>query len=494
MLRIVSQIKNNAPISEILRDTDLGKLGRWARLRPSQWFLYISECAIWKDRAVLWYSFRLFIIILFVFSVTRFFYLFTGRWLDLAFTASLFAAGYWYDLFPRLINDEFYAIIGLIIMFWSGKSLFIRRKELLWPLFTIGFIISIGSKENFLPLCALYVYFYLKLIKNLSINSNTGNGDAHVSKKNNYKLLISRYAVHISFVFGILYFLFIVFFLGKALTYLKTDIYMRPITPASRIPLILGYFSKSRNLFTLAAYIAGLVMLVWKFKKRIITSSTAFIHSVFCFSFIYFWAAFQFIVYNGEWPAHNHYDFPGVAAFQTLFVFNYAFARDILSLVRMRFLPVFKAAVLVIIFIFIASNNYFTKLQYGMEKILERQNHHHQNIQSTVRTARQHPDALIIFDNFNPHNYEAVISLEKFLRYYGISNEIAIRAHFNEDTGDSALMRSLSTVSWDWHRRDDALYQSFTTKQCIRVVFSGGAKEISELQKNRPAMLAGSFY
>ena len=166
IVRFLPDGRSRISLSEIptvLREkTELGKSFASTRYRPTYYLLRISELYFWHVNARAWFMAR-FVMVLTSLCIlglvaTRFLGTIVGT---LIIALSLIPA-YWGDTWGRTGPAEQYATLGIAVLIWGLSLVRPRyaspgefRDKAAVTLICIGIFLTVGSKELFLPLCAI---------------------------------------------------------------------------------------------------------------------------------------------------------------------------------------------------------------------------------------------------------------------------------------------------------------------------------------------------
>jgi len=151
-------------IPTALAKSEVGSSSVQTRFRPSYFVMRYTEAATWGNHPKAWYATRVAIAILSAAILAYFSAMIAGPLVGTAAVAFLLTRPFWADLFARLGPAETYALFGLDLIavawfIWRSRS----RSNLPVVLVTIGSLIAIGCKENFLilaPFIALLLWRY----------------------------------------------------------------------------------------------------------------------------------------------------------------------------------------------------------------------------------------------------------------------------------------------------------------------------------------------
>lgn len=405
----------------LLLETEVGNPGGFPRYRPSYYAIRIGEALVWGMNPFLWYLARLvmaaaFMSVFWFLLEPHFGFIIGG--LALLF---VFAYGYWGDIFARLGPAEAYAAFGTSIfaLGWthlrrtSGDSS-TRQALWGWTLLTIGALIPIGAKENFLILLVPVAIA------------------AHASLRKRNERLIALMGTTIITVYS----LFISWAVVTALTEIGVTIRAEPITLSSRAAVALDALGAPFSLFMLAT-LAAMTAIRNVARRRFEHTDLHRIASVSQWAvggcFILYLS--QVIFYNGDWPVGFRYDFPG-ALYKPLFFLSLAWFLS-------RSLQVVKE-----------DNRYYAGFKYGMivslvlaippagfESIREVGNHNVRGTQAftaqldaVILALDQNPGAALVLESHHPLDYEQIYSWPRFLRANQIASPLFLRLHGYSET------------------------------------------------------------
>ncbi len=264
-----SYIKNHS-FWHTIQITEVGQWGVYKRFRPIYFPIRIIESWIWGDKLYFWYFTRLVIQFFFLREV----YLWAKQKLTLnesvITTLIVLSMLFWRDLETRLGPGEHYCILGLILI---SVSLRLNKFKFLYFL---GSLIAMGSKENFVILPFLLVFYQIGF-KKISVSDLI------------YNFILACFAS------------FIALGIYKAVSHSGADIYMTKVDPLSRsLALLRGFFT----IQIVPYFILGFLWL----KKKITLQRNEWTILVI----IGIVLVSNIIFYNGEIPRGNRYDFPAV--------------------------------------------------------------------------------------------------------------------------------------------------------------------------------------
>ncbi len=396
------------------------------RYRPVYRFLRSVEVFLWRDNASLFYLTRIIIcalcIILCFLTLSK--SCNVNIWLALIFSCFIFFRWYFKDVWCRLGPSEAYAMLGMMLFCRETVRLLKddeKKGKLGLVFLSCGFIIAVGSKENFIflagliPLLIFYSYRQRKYI-NMTVCC-----------------LLLFFAVYVAM--KILF----------AISDQGTNIYNQNVY---------DYQELATNFF---AYKSGIALWITLWKAiAIISLIIGVILNVSLraekFSYIRSLARYiswlslatlivytsQYIIYSGKYPSSfGRYNVPGMFVVEFfclgICVLSFRIIRDFYS---QKILPY-------IIFFVIVVLSYGT---YRNALVVYKQGHDnavitqdfHKKINEIIKHIKGHARFLIIFENYNSRimDAEPFVAIRQYLNYY-LHNDreitYAIRVHDYDD-------------------------------------------------------------
>ncbi|TGN18298.1 hypothetical protein [Leptospira idonii] len=278
--------------------SEVGKFGDFPRYRPAYYMIRMAETLLQPD-VFGWYLFRLFIFAFFLFVcmllLSEYFSVFNSLLIVIWFVSF----GYWGDIFTRLGPGEIYCTLGVSLFLYGIICESRMKHSHLWVyLISLGDIIAAGSKENFIFLTPVLLYYLWR----------------HRHKWNwNFLLLI------LSVFFNL------IVFSSVAIYILKTaDIYGME-DPQQKSSLLKRLFLNSYVIFSFSVLVVTFYVLRL---YRLVSHRKMDWKSLFLMIFFFLTVIFNIIFYSGYWPQYNRYDFPGIILIQmTLLVALYSLLR-----------------------------------------------------------------------------------------------------------------------------------------------------------------------
>ncbi|KKQ41215.1 MAG: hypothetical protein US60_C0045G0004 [Microgenomates group bacterium GW2011_GWC1_37_8] len=454
---------------EVLSKTEVGKFGISQRFRPSYYILRVAETYVWNDNPHLWYIARYFILVFFLFTISYLISKYFGVIPSIIFSLYIMTGKYWSDIWTRLGPGEIYVTLGLSFYF---MGLFItvenKTKSLLpWLFFFIGGLISIGSKENMVILAIPGLYILVYRI---------------IHKKIDWKLILPF--LHIMFS------LFVFFGVYLAISKTGTDIYANEVSSLKIIQFVFYGFKKTViDLKIIWLLLLGLFILIPKiyfhqkfnFIKFVINNRS--ITYLLVWQFLIYYT--QFIFYSGVWPTNARYDFPGILAKQifwlcSLYLLNRIISEGVKLKVKSFVLKIinisFFAYLLIIIF-----NRGFNDIISASKNNASVTASFTDSLNTLSSLCKEYPDYALIIKSRDPWDYEPIFSIERFIRYLGVSNLIYIDYEDTKITSrlgmEKGLSETLINASKNGMAIDNTIFKELdyklVNKNCIIVLLSG---------------------
>jgi hypothetical protein len=421
-------------IPEALEKTEVSSSSAANRFRPSYYAIRYAEIAAWGANPEYWYAARILIAVLFSLAFT---------WLCLQVASPLLALGaviftlsrpFWVDLFTRLGPAETYGALGLTLVLLG----FILRRQRFCNSYnslflSLGVVVAVGSKENFLFLAAIPVCILVFYWKKLSI------------------------FLKLTYFIPIFYSSWIVLTVLNRLSLSGKDVYSQDVSLDSRASLVFAFLKRVDVL--LWAFAIALLFCAFFFERlyrhkaqiTILSRHEMIIRTTLVTATLLLLLYFsQYIFYSGAWPnvGSPRYLFPGLLFkyMAVLLLLNllirissdFNFGRvlprvlAISSLLGlMGFVTVggvnrnFPKDVKVDINIYgrlsdISSNRKSAEMRVEATRVFT----HKMN--EIIRDLRSDPPAAIVFNSHGAGDYEPLFSVLRFVRAADISLPIAL--------------------------------------------------------------------
>lgn len=422
-------------IPHLLSTTEVGQFGKTPRLRPSYYLMRITESMLFKDNPHLWYLVLYLILSLFIFAILYIASNYFGAIPAVIFSLYIMTPAYWKDIWARLGPGEIYVVLGLSLLSLGLYKIVRSKKRVVFPwiLYFLGAMIATGSKENMVILALPSIFLIWKELRNKEVDWKISLPILHV--------------VYCAFItVGIL------LAIGK----FGQNIYAEPIS-SSTMPqvLSLSIAKTTDNLrLWLIACISIIILIIYKVTgkekelrkiwKR--TIGAVFI-ALFCL-LVYF---SQFVFYLGKWPTSvMRYDFPGIFAGEVFWLSClyavYAFSTES-SFLKNR-IRLYISRTLILVFfgylVFLTAKSGYSALINATKANADKTVAFTKTLVEVLNQAKKYPDYKIIMKSNNPWDYEPVFSLDRFLRFEGVENSLAVDYEEPVSATNDALLSSLS--------------------------------------------------
>lgn len=443
-------------VVDAMRFSELGSFGNLARFRPVYWLFRSLEAVMWGGHLRWWYIIRLFSLILFAWS----FWLVSRKVLhDLpaALLAGYFVTlPFWLDIVARLGPSEIYTVPGLIfftigsIRVISDYQSLSRTRSLDWLLISIGVMICVGSKENFLILAMpligmilwmwrqgrnkiilfswLNAFFWIFLVTTAIFFATQKSGvDIHNNPVSFWDRLRRIEFLAQNLTSTPLLFFFVLMLLIIPL--FKWGLLIKNDKPAS---IILD----SREILRLCLWLGGPLSLVLS----------------------------QYMIYSGKWPVGNRYDFPGILFLPLMVVIGTAAVRQWVPPDRFPLLFRTGYSVLTASLVFFLLLQPVGFIQAGIDQQVVTSRNFWGFLESSSEQVKKSPLSPIAFESGRPIDYESIFSIQRFYRYFRVQNPAYLfyDAPVQTDTLLITLDRRLKEISRDGSL-DRVLYNDWET-------------------------------
>lgn len=398
-------------IAKIISSTEVGQWGEYPRFRPSYYTLRVLEATFWGDNATLWYGTR-YLMLVVCLTLT---YITLSRFIPkiLSFTIVLYlmTLPLWSDILTRLGPSEIYAAFGLVLFSFG----MINGKYYLW---FIGYLISVGSKENMLFMLPIMLFWL---------------GLKFWNKKITKKEIILG-------VVATLYTAWIIAGIGLATIKLGADVYGTQISYKDRIMTLWSYkryiVDTQHLYFSLIATI-GMILVAWKNSVSrkylilmVVVGGTA---------------ASQYIFYNNSLPTNMRYDFPGVIALRLLDVISFAWIWSYLTKRNIRWIMGLTLLIAVTILASQTYRNGYERIQNQVTKVVSETSSFDSSITKFVSDLTQDSQKPLLIVTNNYLDYEPIVSISRFLRARGVTNPMTLYYYGEVTEEDNDLARVLET-------------------------------------------------
>lgn len=427
----------------IIDQTEVGKWGSYLRYRPSYYTLRVIETALWRDNATMWYVSRYLMLVLSLFLGWKILSIYFPRIVSYLVIFYMMTMPFWPDILTRLGPSEIYALPA-VLLFTYGLI-----KNELWMI-SLGYLIAVGSKENLLilfPILLLWV-----LIKFLQ-------------KKLNKTEVVAVILMTI-------YTLFIVGGILVATAKAGTDVYGTQISYRYRITRFVWDIPKiiqDRHILP-----ALLILVIGIFTKKFRHVGVGII--------ILAVAATQYIFYINQLPSNMRYDFPALLLFPILDLVAILLLLAIFAKHKyaksLKILMYVGLSTLCIFYIF---HRGYTLIHNQAIKNSKLSSEFDSKINKAVYAIRENPDATIVFVSSHSHDFEPIVSVQRYLDSKKISNILMLQyiipfedlKELKADPLAEMLQNAMKGIA-----NEDRLFKRFTTYKepktpCYSITFSG---------------------
>jgi len=415
-----------------MEKTEVGKFGKSLRFRPTYYLLRLTETAIWGNNPHLWYGFRL---ILLIASLSVFWKLISkviGFIPGGLLVVYIMSYPMWADMFARLGPSETYIVFSLTAYAWSMTKIVeaVNKKRsvelytvIIWLVSTV---ISVGAKENLLLLIIPNILLFIFLFYKKKLNPT----------------------IFTSFVLSLLFSFFVAFAVGKAVLVAGNDVYGQAATTESRFTTLITGVKHNDTKKMMAAGVVVALLIIWQLAskrkdKELMKTSLVTLSLFISYYFVFI---SQYVFYNGNWPNHSRYDFPGVLVipffYVTLIVFiHFLLARsDTPKLVT----NLLKYGILVGL-VFITIMRGFVGMRVRAQDNATSTISFTARIEDVKAKSANNPNTPIIIESGNPWDYEPVFAYPLFFKVYGIKNPVYLRLHnYSSETVSPGIQQNLT--------------------------------------------------
>lgn len=400
-----------------LMETEVGSPGKFPRYRPAYYSLRLIETILWGDSVKLWYTARL-VIAAVVFALT---WLALIRWIGfghgLLVMVWTFTYPYWADIFCRLGPSETYASLGLAICVYGVVQIAaphqpsFARAAIMWILVCLGVSIAAGSKENFLVIVPVVWVVGAVMWRRYKCRWFVIGGAAIVTS---LSMLIVGAVI-------------------MAISRTGHDVYSGKVSLTDRLMLFgIGRYGLVRSCYwymkrwqVIGCMICACAVLGVIIRRRTLPSYV-FHAGVMSMGLVLFYAM-QYFFYSGGVPSGVRYDFPAmvvVPMFWATAGWMLGMAGDDLGGRAVG--GCVRLCMSVVIATVVAMSGAACAIRQSAERTVHDTSRfvaQVTNVASILRASRGVPLTLLAAGSLD---YEKVYSVERFLRYYGVTNDIYV--------------------------------------------------------------------
>ncbi len=403
------------------------KPGVSLRYRPVYDIFRLTEVGLWDNNPQPWYIVRLTILTLFIATawyITQSIIGFAGGGLLATY---ILTADYWKDIVARLGPSEVYVALGLLVFaFFTHRLLQKKQHWSHWLGIFIGFIIMIGAKENAVVLAPL-------LLIPLYIS---------YQKKSLPKMALVYSGISIIFA------AFVAWAILAATMKSGQDVYSQATDATSRFSIaILSLKTHQSKQLLVSLFVSMLFLVVVQLKARTLKLAKPTLWFIGLQSACLLLFISQFVFYNGNWPDHNRYDFPGLLYFPVYFIGTTIFVKSLLK--KTKVTPLQITFMIWAVYAGVICSIVMRGI-VGTQVVVT------QNLLETTKYTNRINDLAVIFKN-NPNDsvviesssvlsdYERIYSYTIFLRAHGVNNPFFLKLNgYTSETVNQGLEQNLA--------------------------------------------------
>jgi hypothetical protein len=351
------------------------------------------------------------------------------------FVALTFSYTYWTDVWSRLGPGESYCAFGLGLFVLGFVELIDNTPpEREWPwslLILFGVLIGAGGKENFvllvLPVLALGWVRYRRGTLSRGLT-----------------LVLALSATYIAVITGELL---------MAFSQGRPDIHAEPVDMSSRLRTLKTLLSVPAFYHSLAVFALGSI--AWLASRRF-ARLEPLRNSIFAVAVMgvcgMFLVSTQVIFYNGEWPVNVRFDFPGMLTTPIMIIAVTALATDF---VRLSWPSTPRSIIPLAIFLVFGGSvlGGLKAVRAGSVLNEQRTQNTKSKINLIAKALKAEPEATLVIETYDPMNYEMIVSIQKFLHFYGVENPMVVRIHgYDAEHQPSNLLKGLAATIVNWEQ------------------------------------------
>ena len=407
---------------------EISSFGNSPRFRIIYDLINNIQTTLWGMDASSWYLVNIMVFAFFIFCVFYILYENLGIKWALPFFLLIISQKYFAHIFTRLGTAEVWTILGLSIYFLSLNSIYQKSKKTIalfssWKecLFMIlGAIIMIGSKENFATLGILVVAFILFLKQKNKLTKTIFFSSIFILSLNMYQVL------HI--------------FLTQRKN--GVDFYQNDSGIIVRIMKIMegafsgkAFFPSIYFLFFILVLIAYLITEI-KIRKNKIDKhilNKLFIRPFYIGMMLAVFYLFNLYIYNGLFYDSNRYAFPFVLICQILLlVFTrwvYDFWQYYIPKRKFKFLEIVYVCIILGLMFFLTKNIQYSRKISSLN--VEATALFQEKIKEMAKIIKRNPKWPVVFSSYAPFDYEPLISVSYYLKYYVVENDLMVKTYYD---------------------------------------------------------------
>jgi hypothetical protein len=391
------------------------------RYKPIHDLYRIGGAYLFQDSYFLWHLSKFIIFVLVVFFTCLTFVRYLGGVAGIIFGLFLFSFNFWSDIYVKIHPSESLAALGVAMFVYFGlvclnvcarEKVENPKKAYLNAYFgvaSLGAIIAIGSKENFI----IILPFYLLLVSYLTLR-----------RRLNLGMVLATIIV---IGFSVLEIMAILHLAGKG-----NDVYMQSTNPATRIQILLEPtgtiwrgIADSGSILGLPVLIAGLCIFADRETLRQGLSNIGLgLFGIISCAGVYL---FNYMFYYGKLPANNRYDYPAALMLPVIFAILFIFLAKINTKAGMDEKAIhlgrsMLAAILVLVMVGQGFAWRHRVLQYKNSTL-----YFTNIIEKTANDVKRFDPGIPLVMEPVILQYEEVFAVRAFLKLYGLRNPVILK-------------------------------------------------------------------
>jgi hypothetical protein len=260
------------------------------------------------------------------------------------------------------------------------------------------------------------------------------------------------------------------------------DIYQRQVAPTGRLELIksgvLLFISRFKILYIGAFSVLMMIVASSLSGKK---STLFFFHlkkfSSLLLSFLLIFLS-QYVFYNGAWPTGIRYDFPGILAEPFVLLITAVFFLNVSNFLFINMTQKNINVLLGIILSLLILTRGYDQIRDSSAINRIRTNDFNNHLNVLVKNAKEKPKRSLVFESYAISDYEAIFSLQRYLKAYGIDRPMYLRLHSypssNNASGLDELLRNELVTYSKKGSKNNFIFRPLNKLKdddCISIVF-----------------------
>ena len=234
-----------------------------------------------------------------------------------------------------------------------------------------------------------------------------------------------------------------------AVTNAGSDVYGSSVSTMSRLSTLnTGIRHNQSKLIILATLVASIFLfvqyLVEKKRSELFKYTAVFIALCVVYEAIF---VSQFVFYNGNWPNHSRYDFPGVLVIPFFYASVLFFVKKIMESYKVAPMIISSltyGAYIGLVFVTIMRG--FVAMQVRIEQNMQKTQAYTAQIEKLATILTENPTRHVVIVSGNPWDYEPIYAYSQFLRAYGVTNTMHIQlANYSPESVPEGIEKRLAT-------------------------------------------------